>query len=448
MSDSGLPAGATGHTSDVQPPRVVLAGWYGAANLGDELLLEIIAGWVRDAGGVPVAISLNPQFTAETLGIEAVGYTDLPAIVDVMSRSRVFVLGGGGLFQDYDLFNAATLACFPALNVGQFAQFFYLGEELGLTTVALAQGLGPLRGPEGRTIAADVLNRARYVSLRDGASAALAREIGVSRNVTVAADPAWVWRAPSPSGGNLVAQFPALAGKRVVAFILRDWPFLDGWEDAFIEAMRGQIPEGWACLWLEFDRPASDKTSPAKEIARRLITRLDSGPVHVVWEGRTAHEAGTLLAQCDACVAMRLHGVLLAHGLGLPTVSIEYDSKVATLNSDLGVPALQCVPMEAITSRLREGVELILRDKTSAFRLDRAFAQRKACDALRHRDMLLSAMAAPRAGTGQTTDHLGRDPWLPRWLSAGGFDVGLDRDFRPAAEALDDHQHKFLSAPR
>jgi len=29
----------------------VIGGWYGAANLGDELLLRVIADWVRDAGG-------------------------------------------------------------------------------------------------------------------------------------------------------------------------------------------------------------------------------------------------------------------------------------------------------------------------------------------------------------------------------------------------------------
>jgi polysaccharide pyruvyl transferase CsaB len=434
------------------PRRVVLAGWYGAANLGDELLLEVIAGWVREAGGVPIAISLNPHFTLETTGIEAVGYSDLPAIVDVMSRSDVFVLGGGGLFQDYNVFDAATLARFPALNVGQFAQFFYLGEEIGLTTVALAQGLGPLRGLEGRAIAADVLNRAHFVSLRDDASAALAHEIGVIRDIPVAADPGWAWRTASEN--SLVAQFPELVDRRVIAFILRDWPFFEGWEDAFIQAIRQQIPNDWGCLWLEFDRPASrNPPSPANEIARRLIARLGSGPVHVVWEGRTGGEAAALLAQCNACVAMRLHGVLLAHMFGLPTVSIEYDSKVATLNSELGVPVSQRVPMEALRSRLRAGIELILHDEASAFRLDRGSAQRRSFDATRHRDILVSAMRAPRPGARQSASHLGREPWLPRWLAAAGHDaVGimqrLEREHRVAPLAPDDGAHKFLLAPR
>src|SRR5277367_4404021 len=54
--------------------RVVLAGWYGAANFGDELLLMTIAGWVRAAGGTAVALSVHPTYTHAALGIEAVPF--------------------------------------------------------------------------------------------------------------------------------------------------------------------------------------------------------------------------------------------------------------------------------------------------------------------------------------------------------------------------------------
>ena len=120
-----------------RPLRVVLGGWYGAANLGDELLLGIIATWVREAGGVPVAISNHPPYTSAAHGIEAVGYGDLPAIVEAMAGADLFVLGGGGLFQDYDVFDLATLARFPAYTVSQYAQFLLLADELGLPTLAL-----------------------------------------------------------------------------------------------------------------------------------------------------------------------------------------------------------------------------------------------------------------------------------------------------------------------
>ena len=49
--------------------RVVIGGWYGAANLGDELLLRVIADWVHEAGGRPIAnaIGIKAQMSGSML---------------------------------------------------------------------------------------------------------------------------------------------------------------------------------------------------------------------------------------------------------------------------------------------------------------------------------------------------------------------------------------------
>src|SRR5262249_5442461 len=52
-----------------------------------------------------------------------------------------------------------------------------------------------------------------------------------------------------------------------------------------------------------------------------------------------------LLASCDAVVAARLHGVLLAHVVGCPVLAIAHERKVATLMSELGHDSY-CVPID------------------------------------------------------------------------------------------------------
>jgi polysaccharide pyruvyl transferase CsaB len=405
---------AKGPVGSSAAPRVVLGGWYGAGNLGDELLLEIISGWVRDAGAIPVAISTHPDWTRQTLGIEAVGYGDLPAIVEALAEADLFVLGGGGLFQDYNEFDAASLARFPAWNVSQYAQFLFLADELGLPTLALAQGLGPLRGSEGRQIAADVFSRAGGVSVRDHDSASLLKEIGVDREVTVAPDPAWSWRPAKSGSSSLRQRYPQLEDRPVMAMILRDWPFDAQWERACATALRDALPEGWGVLWLDFHRPPDAQATGHSEIAARMVEQLDATGMHVVWDGAGVDEAVHLLAQCDACVAMRLHGVLLAVANGLPVVAIEYDGKVASLARDLAIPPAQSIGLRDLGDRLPAAIARVTGRAPGSI-VARAVVDRLASGSLAHRHLLLrhvESAASPRS----EPDTSGHVRWLERWL--------------------------------
>ncbi len=401
-------------------PRVVLAGWYGAANLGDELLLKVLSGWVRDAGAIPVAISTHPDFTRATMGIDAVGYGDLPAIVEALADASLFVLGGGGLFQDYNDFDVASLARFPAWNVSQYAQFLFLADELMLPTLALAQGVGPLRGADGRQIAADVFTRAGGVSVRDAESAGLLREIGVARDVLVAPDPAWSWRPTRMAGPGLHERYPQLAGKPTLAMILRDWPFDPAWEEACVEALRS-LPTDWGVLWLDFHRPPNATASGYSEIARRMVEKLGARACHVVWEGATVDEAADLLVQCDACVAMRLHGVLLAVAAGLPVVSIEYDGKVAALGRELRLPPEQRVDLGGIAARLPGAIVRVMRgakgSNDASVNVSAEVVARLAQESLVHRDLLKLHVAAARDAASPARHDTGRSRWLARWLA-------------------------------
>jgi polysaccharide pyruvyl transferase CsaB len=414
MSGTVKESPATERVGPGAAPRVVLAGWYGAGNLGDELLLEIISRWVRGAGAIPVAISTHPDWTRRTLGIEAVGYGDLPAIVEALAEADLFVLGGGGLFQDYNDFDLASLARFPAWNVSQYAQFLFLADELGLPTLALAQGVGPLRGGEGRQIAADVFSRAGGVSVRDHDSAHLLSEIGVDREVIVAPDPGWSWRPASNGPRSLGRRYPQFEDRPVLAMILRDWPFDAEWERACVTALRDAVPTGWGVLWLDFHRPPDAATTGHSEIAGRMVKQLGDTGVHVVWDGAGIDDAVQLLAQCDACVAMRLHGVLLAVASGLPVVAVEYDGKVATLARDLAIPPAHSIGLRDLGSRLPAAVARVT-GRPPGCAVPRAVVDKLAAESLAHRDLLLRHIANATS-LRSDPDATGHVRWLEAWL--------------------------------
>ena len=377
--------------SSERAPRVLLGGWYGAANLGDELVFATFVRWLREAGAQPQAISVHPRLTEREFGVPAVGYGDLPTIVEAMVEADRFVLGGGGLFQDYEPFDRASLARFPAYNVAQFAQFARLAAELGVPVAALAQGVGPLAGDEARAIAAEVFTLADVVSVRDEASASVLRDLGVVRETPVAPDPGWTYRSVPRA---TLAHFPSLRGRSVLAVVVRDWPFDRRWEEPFVAALADALPPSWACLWLDFARlpDATGECAANDEIAGRLAARIP-GRVHAIWRGMRLDEAAGLLAGCDAAVAMRLHAVLLAHAAGLPVIALEYDDKVRALGDDAGAPASMRMPLGDVAQRFPAALALVGSGAAPRLAADRR--GELAARALAHRDLLLRALALP-----------------------------------------------------
>ena len=395
--------------------KVVLGGWYGAANLGDELIVSTFVDWIRAAGGEPSVISVHPSYTSAMLAVDAASFVDLRAIVDHVADCDLFVLGGGGLFQNYDAFDRASLARFPARNVSQFAQYFLLARELGVATAVLGQGVGPLYTKDARDITAQVFAQADTCSVRDTESAQLLHSIGVQRIVPIAPDPAWAFNHV-PRVVDLAERFPQLQGLRVLTIAVRDWPFDATWETAFASALSEAIPHGWACLWLDFSRTPSSEPSRVEgsEIAHRLVPRLPKH-VHAVWEGMRVDEALDLIAASDAMIAMRLHAALLGHFSGVPVLTLEYDDKVRVLGSDLGVPSEQRLTLTGIAAGLKSAVRIVCDPNAKPFRLDQRARERLAQSALAHRDLLWHtmdrAMRASRPLPAAT-------PFLSTWVQA------------------------------
>ncbi|MEO6928095.1 MAG: polysaccharide pyruvyl transferase family protein [Casimicrobiaceae bacterium] len=400
------------------PRRVVMVGNYGSLNLGDELLLSVISGWVKEAGGTVIAVSVSPDETRATHGVDAVSYGDLPAIVETFASADLLVLGGGGLFQDYDALDAEAVGRFPAYEATQFAQYAYLAETLGVPRVALAQGVGPLRSENSRALARDVYQRMSSISLRDAHSAAILQDIGVAGRPLVAPDPGWSWLGEEPPARPLDNEYPALKGRKVLAVVVRDWAFEEHWEDKFVQALGTALADDWACLWIDFFRSPLPIGSPQPEsvIARRLIDRLGTAAQHVIWTGTTIGQAYAAIKQCDAALAMRMHALLMAHRAGVPAIALEYDEKVRAMNADLGMPASQRLNLGEIEHALVPALEIVTgSNRSHAFRVSSRVACELSRAALKHRDLLWEAMSAtkktaPVAGVGQRR-------WLTEWHS-------------------------------
>ncbi len=292
--------------------RLLLSGYYGYGNAGDEAVLAgLVTGFRFLSAELELtALSGTPAETRRTHGISAVDRYRPAALLPAIARCDLFLSGGGSLLQDV----TSAHGIFYYLGVVRLAQM------LGKKTMFIAQGIGPLKRERSRKLVAAAANRLDAVTVRDPDSAQLLREIGVSRpSIEVTADPALLLSlSPIPSSGG--------AG-RGFGVALRPW---HGQEQLGTQAaavcfltLAGQTP------YLLPMQPGSD-TAVAEQFAgewARLHQAPASVPISSLPNGLDA--LLSIIAECDMMVGMRLHALILAAAAGVPSVALAYDPKVA-----------------------------------------------------------------------------------------------------------------------
>ena len=184
---------------------VVLAGYYGFGNTGDEAILaSILAGLRRRVPGTAfIVVSGDPEATRTQHGVEAVGWRDVSAISASVGKSDVVLVGGGGLFQDYWGLDTKTLLTPRHGEIAFYAGPVVLAALARKPALLYGLGFGPLASPEARRYARAVADAAVHLSVRDEASRDLLVATGVPEaRITVTADPAFALEA---TGGRLRA---------------------------------------------------------------------------------------------------------------------------------------------------------------------------------------------------------------------------------------------------
>ena len=82
--------------------RIVISGYYGSKNAGDEAMLAaMIEVFLSIDKKVHITVvSANPDDTKKRHGVAAVGLTDIFAIVGAIRKADILISGGGSLLQN------------------------------------------------------------------------------------------------------------------------------------------------------------------------------------------------------------------------------------------------------------------------------------------------------------------------------------------------------------
>ena len=162
-------------------PEVLLCGYYGYRNIGDDALLRAAIFRSRTSlKGLGVcALTRKGRRDSEKFGIRCIGRYSPIALMAALLRCRYFILGGGTLMQSST--SLRSLVYYSSLL--KMAKFF------GARCEIWANGIGELSGKCAKRIAVWGLESCEYISLRDLRSIERARsmifgkEIGFERDL-------------------------------------------------------------------------------------------------------------------------------------------------------------------------------------------------------------------------------------------------------------------------
>lgn len=392
--------------------RALAYGWYGAGNLGDELILVQLKAWCHELGAILSVLSIDPECTRNAHGIDAINAYNLPAVAEAMQHSDLFILGGGGLFQTYHPLTIPSLYSAQRFDISAYARPVLMAAQMDLPILLWAQGIGPLVGREAREIVRAIFNSATEISVRDDCSKQLLAEIGLERDILVAPDPVWAYPIPEATE-NPSCRTEA---RKRLGLILRPWPFVEDWERRFIGALQTAIePHAYTLVWIPLQLNEVPRVSESDiSYIRALMAKVGDKYQHEYVEYPNIADAVRSLSDCDGLACMRLHAQILSLRLRKPTLSIEYDPKMAVVSKQAGVPTEMRLSPDASQQAWTHAFTA-LAARSQVGEICPANLESVSAQAMLHRGVLEKALETASAKRGQRCWRPNRFDWIGAW---------------------------------
>lgn len=292
--------------------RAILCGYYGKGNGGDEALLASLLQMLPESV-TPLVLSGNPAETRKRYGVQSCDRTSPFQVLRAMRHSDSFIWGGGSLIQD------VTSAASPLYYGGLMG----LAGQLGLKTIAWAQGIGPLKRDLTRRVARQCFAGCAAVSVRDRGSAALLHEWEIP--CIEAPDPVWaldskpvqgLWDLPAPRVAVSLRSHPTLTPERLANLT-----------QALVTFQKATQ----TCILL-----VPFQTSQDLSIAESIQAQLTE-PNHL-FQLKDPRELKGLFRGVEMAIGMRYHSLIMAAAEECRCFALSYDPKVSQLMDQLNMP--------------------------------------------------------------------------------------------------------------
>lgn len=352
------------------PDNVLIAGYFGFANAGDEMILDAMVQDFRSKQPeiLITVVSGSPEITKKRFQVDAVPWADIRQIVRAVEACDLVILGGGGLFHDYWGFDAGAILTSNHIGFSFYSSIAMLAAVLKKPLMLYAVGVGPILSKEGFLFMKAIARQATIITVRDEESRDILLSMGIeSKRILVTADPVFNRSRANPGGKPRSGK---IAENLLVGVALRNWDVgVDPaeWEkhtarglDKFLERHPGgQI------LFVPF-QDSNETLLDDPGIARRVQRLMKNQHQTSIYKSLASlYNLETALSGCDLILGMRLHSLILAIKYGIPAVALSYDQKIANAMIRAGLESYSIPISELDSERVSGLLERALRSRKS-----------------------------------------------------------------------------------
>ncbi|MDW7661805.1 MAG: polysaccharide pyruvyl transferase CsaB [Bacillota bacterium] len=283
--------------------NILIIGYYGSSNLGDELLLKetlkLITPYV-ERSNIKV-LSYHVEQTKRFHGIEGVSRNKPLKIFKAILGADIIIGGGGSMLQNVTS-NRSLMYYLSLINFGLL---------LKKKVILLGNGIGPIKGGFQTRLVKRTLDRIEYLHLRDKDS--------------------YDWIDGSKKAHIHLGQDLALENSTENADIKRNNVIINLRMWKSVDALKGVVKpfihyvqnKGYTVTCLSMQDGNDDKAM------------ADLGPVKT-FETLEALEEEVRTSRF--AIAMRLHTLILCSNFGVPFIGLSYDPKVSTFCRQMDMP--------------------------------------------------------------------------------------------------------------
>ncbi|MBQ0068047.1 MAG: polysaccharide pyruvyl transferase CsaB [Phascolarctobacterium sp.] len=295
--------------------KIVLSGYYGFNNAGDEAILTAIVNSIRSkiADVELVVISGNPKRTSIRNDVISIHRFNFIGIIKNLLNSDLLISGGGSLLQDVTSIKSLLY----------YLTIIFLGHCCSKNVMLYAQGIGPIRRNWLKKLTAYVLQYTDILTVRDKESQMFLRELGLSEEkILLTADAVFLLPQIGLDDGKVLLNRHGVDtnNKNIIGVAVRSWDN-DKYLGALVDALDALADEGNRVFLIPFQYSADI-------VIARKVQHAMRHDAKILEREYSSEELLSLIGNLKLLVGMRLHSLIFASVMGVPFVALDYDPKV------------------------------------------------------------------------------------------------------------------------
>ncbi len=294
---------------------IIISGYYGLGNSGDEALLKSIVADIKSINPdiTITALSGNARLTNKLYGIKTISRMNPFSIIREFRSAKLLLSGGGTLIQDA----TSTKSLIYYLGI------ISLAKKMGMKVMLYANGIGPIKDKNIEKVK-KVLNKVELITLRENISLEEIERCGIKKpKVVVTADPAFnLVPSNSECAKEILREYGIDEDAKIVAVSVRESA---GCGEAFEEQLADSLDSIARKGYLPVFIPMQIKTD--LDISLRVAGKMKECSKIIDCE-LSVSDMLAVVGRCSIVCGMRLHMLIFASVMNVPMAGIAYDPKI------------------------------------------------------------------------------------------------------------------------